>query len=130
MASEKVDMYEHIGDAKLTATGEDHASQQDDAEPEPFTHSETRKIVHKIDRRLLSICGLMVAVSLMDRSNLSNAYIAGYVTTSILSHPFRLWVLIDRDSMGKDLELTLGTRYVSTDMHYLRLTCLRPTMHR
>ncbi|RJE23262.1 phthalate transporter [Aspergillus sclerotialis] len=51
---------------------------------------EIRRIVHKVDRRLIPICGLLVAVSLLDRSNVSNANIAG---------------------MSKDLELTVGTRY-------------------
>ena len=46
----------------------------DDQEP---SEQEVRRIVHKIDRRLIPICGLMVAVSLLDRSNVSNANIAG-----------------------------------------------------
>ncbi|KIV88299.1 hypothetical protein PV10_07993 [Exophiala mesophila] len=88
MALEKPTMHEL--DPKVDAIGEDRVSQIDDTEPEEYTHAETRKLVHRIDRRLLSICGLMVAVSLMDRGNVSNAYIAG---------------------MGRDLELTVGTRY-------------------
>lgn len=48
------------------------------AAPAPnYSEAETRKLIHKIDRRLLAICGSLVAVSLLDRSNLSNAYIAG-----------------------------------------------------
>ena len=78
MALEKPTMHEL--DSQVDAVGEDRVSKVDDTEPEEYTHAETRKIVHKIDRRLLSICGLMVAVSLMDRGNVSNAYIAGYVT--------------------------------------------------
>ncbi|KLJ11597.1 hypothetical protein EMPG_13220 [Blastomyces silverae] len=49
-----------------------------------------RKIVHKIDRRLVSITGLLFAISLLDRANVANANIAG---------------------MSKDLELSVGTRY-------------------
>lgn len=35
------------------------------------------RIVHRIDRRLIPICGIMYCVSLLDRTNLSNANIAG-----------------------------------------------------
>lgn len=36
-----------------------------------------KKIIHRIDYRLIPICGLMYCVSLLDRTNLSNAAIAG-----------------------------------------------------
>lgn len=42
-----------------------------------FTPEEGRKIKHKIDRRLVLVLGAMYCVSLMDRTNLSNAAIAG-----------------------------------------------------
>ena len=42
-----------------------------------FSEAEIRKVRHKVDRRLISICALMVMISLLDRSNLSNANIAG-----------------------------------------------------
>ncbi len=42
-----------------------------------FTHSEQRKIVHRIDRRLTVTLGVMYCISLMDRTNLSAANIAG-----------------------------------------------------
>jgi hypothetical protein len=38
-----------------------------------------RRILRKVDVRLIPICGLMYCVSLLDRTNLSNAAIAGYV---------------------------------------------------
>lgn len=40
---------------------------------------EQARIVRKVDFRLIPICGLMYCVSLLDRTNLSNAAIAGYV---------------------------------------------------
>jgi len=52
---------------------------------------DARRIVHKIDRRLITALGLMFAVSLMDRTNLASANIAG---------------------MAKELELDQGFRYV------------------
>lgn len=57
-----------------------------------FTPAEQKKIIHRLDRRLVTVVGVMYCVSLMDRSNLSNAAIAG---------------------MNTELELTVGMRYVS-----------------
>ena len=51
---------------------------------------ERRKIISRIDRRLLPVCGLTAAVSLIDRTNVSNAAIAG---------------------MSKDLHLNQESRY-------------------
>jgi hypothetical protein len=42
-----------------------------------FTPEQGRKIKHRIDRRLVLMLGAMYCVSLMDRTNLSNAAIAG-----------------------------------------------------
>lgn len=47
-----------------------------DEDPE-FSPAEQRKIIHKVDRRLIVTCGLMYCISLMDRTNLSAAAIAG-----------------------------------------------------
>ncbi|KAF3343948.1 hypothetical protein BJF96_g5076 [Verticillium dahliae] len=57
---------------------------------DPLTRAAYRKLVHKIDRRLITTCGFMYCVSLVDRTNLGSANIAG---------------------MSKDLELTVGYRY-------------------
>lgn len=50
---------------------------------EEYTLQEQRKIIHRIDRRLVTITGLSYCISLMDRTNLSMAAVAGYV--SVLS---------------------------------------------
>lgn len=42
-----------------------------------YSEAEIRKIVRKIDLRLVPLCGLMYCVSLLDRINLSSAAIAG-----------------------------------------------------
>lgn len=42
-------------------------------EDEEFSYEEQRKIVHRIDRRLVVILGLMYCVSLIDRGNMPNA---------------------------------------------------------
>ncbi|KAL8988717.1 MAG: hypothetical protein Q9177_002254 [Variospora cf. flavescens] len=43
-----------------------------------YTDAEIKRIVRRIDIRLIPLCGLMYCVSLLDRTNLSNAAIAGY----------------------------------------------------
>ncbi|KAL1959898.1 hypothetical protein VTO42DRAFT_566 [Malbranchea cinnamomea] len=57
---------------------------------EEYSYEEQRKIVHRIDLRLVTICGLAYCISLMDRTNTSMAAIAG---------------------MNAELKLTVGTRY-------------------
>lgn len=44
---------------------------------EEFSPVEQRKIIHRIDRRLVTMTGLAYCISLMDRTNVSNAAIAG-----------------------------------------------------
>ncbi|KAJ3544452.1 hypothetical protein NM208_g3042 [Fusarium decemcellulare] len=65
-------------------------AQTDIEQDEEFTRGEQRKIIHKVDRRLLIILGLMQAVSFLDRANMSNAAVAG---------------------MTRDLHLDVGNRY-------------------
>ncbi|KFY47551.1 hypothetical protein V496_10589 [Pseudogymnoascus sp. VKM F-4515 (FW-2607)] len=62
-------------------------------EDEEYTLKEQRKIIHKVDRRLLLILGAIQAVSFLDRANMSNANIAG---------------------MSADLDLNNGNRYAIT----------------
>jgi hypothetical protein len=57
-------------------------SSQDDYECE-FTPAEQRKIIHRIDRRLVLTVGVLYCISLMDRTNLSSASIAGFVDKAI-----------------------------------------------
>ena len=51
---------------------------------EVYTLEEQKNIIHRIDRRLVTTCGFMYCISLMDRTNLSAAAIAGYVSTQML----------------------------------------------
>ncbi|KMQ45890.1 hypothetical protein HL42_3388 [Trichophyton rubrum] len=74
---------DHVDDLKQVTT----ADVDDDEE---FSRQEQRKIVHRIDARLVVICGVGYLVSLMDRTNTSVAAIAG---------------------MTKDLGLKIGFRY-------------------
>ncbi|KAL5356278.1 major facilitator superfamily domain-containing protein [Aspergillus floccosus] len=57
---------------------------------EEYSYVAQRKIVHRIDRRLVSVAGIGYCISLMDRSNISTASIAG---------------------MNEDLGMTKGYRY-------------------
>ncbi|KAI9373919.1 major facilitator superfamily domain-containing protein [Aspergillus egyptiacus] len=59
-------------------------------EDEEYTYAEQRKIIHRVDRRLVIICGAAYCISLMDRTNVSVAAITG---------------------MMEDLELHIGFRY-------------------
>ncbi|KAL3481380.1 major facilitator superfamily domain-containing protein [Aspergillus californicus] len=70
---------------------QDQAQNPDD--DEEFSYAEQRKIVHKVDRRLLVVVGLMQAVSFLDRANMSNAAVAG---------------------MTADLHMEDGARYSTT----------------
>ncbi|KAL8673693.1 MAG: hypothetical protein Q9168_001908, partial [Polycauliona sp. 1 TL-2023] len=55
-----------------------------------YSYHEQRKIIHRIDRRLIITCGVIYCFSLIDRGNLGNASIAG---------------------MTKELKLGVGFRY-------------------
>ena len=80
-------------------TSSDNVEEALDDDP-VYTRAEQRKIIHRVDRRLISVAGIIYMNSLMDRSNLPNAMIAGmdvdlglrgnsrYV--SMLPHPFSL----------------------------------------
>lgn len=67
----------------------DHSAMLEDVERSPtktsydndyeseFTPQEQKKIIHRIDRRLVVTVGVLYCISLMDRTNLSAAAIAG-----------------------------------------------------
>ncbi|KAI1125051.1 major facilitator superfamily domain-containing protein [Nemania abortiva] len=54
-------------------------------EVDEYTERESRKIIHRIDRRLLVTIGFMYCVSLIDRTNVSAAAIAGLATDLVLT---------------------------------------------
>jgi MFS family permease len=83
--------YRPSDEKKFDEQIEDVASQPSDIDhDEVYSPAEQKKIIHRVDRRLVSMCGLMYCVSLMDRTNLSAAAIAG---------------------MTKELRLDIGFRY-------------------
>lgn len=52
-----------------------HANHQDIIDA--FTPEEQQKVIRRVDRRLVPTLGLLYAISLMDRTNIGNALIAG-----------------------------------------------------
>lgn len=58
-------------------------TEQEFADVEMPSDTEVRKITHKVDRRLISICGLLVAITLLDRTNLAYANIVGHVSLRV-----------------------------------------------
>lgn len=42
-------------------------------------HAEQKKVMRRVDLRLLMTCGLMYSISLMDRSNIAFAAVAGMI---------------------------------------------------
>jgi hypothetical protein len=77
--------------------GEKGYQQSASSDDEEYTPLEQRKIVHRVDRRLVLTCGIMYCISLMDRINLGQAAIAG---------------------MTKELKLAVGFRYVGLHPDY------------
>lgn len=78
-----------------------------------YSYREQRKIIHRIDRRLVITCGIIYCFSLIDRGNLGNASIAGLVSPqSSQQGPYRAFWSDGAFSMTDDLELKVGFRYV------------------
>ncbi len=65
-----------------------------------FTPAQQRSIVHRVDRRLITTVGAMYCVSLMDRTNLSAAAIAGMTTELTLGVENRYVSLAPSSSFG------------------------------
>ncbi|KAF2012737.1 MFS general substrate transporter [Aaosphaeria arxii CBS 175.79] len=71
-----------------------------------YSYAEQRKIIHRIDKRLIIPTGVMYCISLMDRSNLPNAAIAG---------------------MNTELEMNVGFRYSTVALvFFITYTIFQP----
>lgn len=95
---------EKVGFENIEAADSDHAGNKVApvaADDFGFSPQEQKRIMRHVDRRLVLTVGAMYCVSLMDRTNLSAAMIAG---------------------MRDDLLLTVGDRYVGSPLFCLR-TC-------
>lgn len=67
---------QHVESA-LPVEGQSRYNNETDPRITRFIPSEQRKIIHKIDRRLTVTLGVLYCISLMDRTNLGAANIAG-----------------------------------------------------
>jgi hypothetical protein len=65
---------EHAPDSKPS---ELHVTNTEDEVLALWSEEEQLRIIRRVDYRLIPICGIMYCVSLLDRTNLSNAAIAG-----------------------------------------------------
>lgn len=59
------------------------SDESNDARIAQFTPDEQKKIIRKVDRRLVLTLGALYACSLMDRTNLGAVNIAGYALTVV-----------------------------------------------
>ncbi|KAI0103817.1 major facilitator superfamily MFS-1 [Nemania sp. FL0031] len=76
------------------------------ASVDEISPSEARSIISRIDRRLVTVTGVMYCISVMDRTNLGAAYVAG---------------------LGKDLQLTVGNRYsLATLLFFITYILFQP----
>lgn len=78
---EKSHIGDHVEKTMTEVSNDRHISE--------FTPAQQRKIIHRIDRRLVLTLGAMYCVSLMDRTNLGNAAIAGMTTDLKMLHTDR-----------------------------------------
>ncbi|KAL4976048.1 major facilitator superfamily domain-containing protein [Aspergillus desertorum] len=103
----------HAHDEKYSPTVEKvedagHAARNNIDYDEEFSPEEQKKIIRRIDLRLVTITGLAYCVSLMDRTNLSMAAVAGMVV---------------------DLELYVGYRYsIVVLMFFVPYVIFQPPM--
>lgn len=56
---------------------EKHGQRDSDQLLSAWSIAEQKRLIRRVDYRLIPICGIMYCVSLLDRTNLSNANIAG-----------------------------------------------------
>ena len=78
---EKSHMGDHVEKTMTEVSNDRHISQ--------FTPAEQKKIIHRIDRRLVLTLGAMYCISLMDRTNLGSAAIAGMTVDLKMLHTDR-----------------------------------------
>ncbi|KAF1971632.1 MFS general substrate transporter [Bimuria novae-zelandiae CBS 107.79] len=74
-----------------------------------FTEREQKQIIHRIDRRLVVTVGILYCVSLMDRTNLSAAAVAGMNVELALTRPFPAGGTVSRYSV---VTLVFFTTYI------------------
>lgn len=80
MAPNKNTFATGVADEKLGIDQHEASTESQDGDAElntDFTPAEAKKIIRRVDSRLVVTCGIMFCFSLMDRTNLGAAAIAG-----------------------------------------------------
>lgn len=68
----------HLEDASRSLPSDSrHTPSENEQFLQSWSHEEQKKLIRRVDVRLIPVCGVMYCVSLLDRTNLSNAVIAG-----------------------------------------------------
>lgn len=67
--------------SKERSSEEDGSSVDIDNDP-VYSYAEQRSIIHRVDRRLVTTCGVLYCFSIVDRGNLGSASIAGFVSSA------------------------------------------------
>lgn len=116
---------EYVDDNKLKGQATRKADNQ--AIIDSFTPQEQRKIVRRVDVRLVLVLGALYAVSLMDRTNLGNAVIAGMaVDLKLIGARYSIITLIFFVSIlfkGRQISSLIGPRSHMFSSNHLRLFC-------
>ncbi len=72
-----VENVENVPEAEALEHAKESPGPVDVDVDEEYSYEEQRKIIHRVDRRLVLSCGLAYCISLMDRTNVSMASLAG-----------------------------------------------------
>ena len=75
----KTEADEKAGDSSINGSDGDVSSRPGIDDDPVYSHKEQRAIIHRIDRRLVVTLGLLYCMSQLDRANLGNASVAGFV---------------------------------------------------
>lgn len=112
------DQKDFYGGVEQIENGHASDGSERSAPPSEFTQEEQRRIIHRIDRRLIITVGIMYCISLMDRTNLSAAAIAG-MTKELNLIGFRYVRLVQPVSLFRVLTKTI--RALSPSSSSLRM---------
>lgn len=98
----------HIDDHSAKDAESNHVVAHLEDDDFGFTPAEQRRIIRRIDRRLVITVGAMYCVSLMDRTNMSAANIAGMSVELVLINnryvsPFTFTYTDKRSSLSRTL---------------------------
>lgn len=121
------DQKEFYGGVEQIENGHASDGSERSAPPSEFTPEEQRRIIHRIDRRLIITVGIMYCISLMDRTNLSAAAIAG-MTKELNLIGFRYVRLMRQVSLFRELTNITRASSPSSSSHPTYSSNRRPRL--